>query len=269
MRLNQLAKELEIDRAELLKIMKQVSSTEIHPNEKLPTELVEQLRQQFTSKISPKKGESTEFESPSPVATEIELPATEDISNQEPDLEIKTEDASETPPDEKAEIVAEADQDQDDYEEDQVEVIRAPKLKLEGIKVVGKIELPEPVKKEPDNKENEQESESIKESKPEKRKTKKSAIHSKLKKREPISYQKQLELEETKREKKLERERQKRKELNRKKYESQIAPIAEQSRKKTKKRQIERKQEIQENAKPPVPKNPIKKFWAWLTGVHE
>ena len=34
-------------------------------------------------------------------------------------------------------------------------VIRAPKVKLEGIKVVGKIDLPEPKIKEPENKEDE------------------------------------------------------------------------------------------------------------------
>ncbi|MBL6445562.1 hypothetical protein JMN32_04535 [Fulvivirga sp. 29W222] len=148
-----------------------------------------------------------------------------------------------------------------------VEVIRAKKIKLEGIKVLGKIKLPEPVKKE---KEEVNEKPVIEKKHPKKRsfQDKNGKKPHRKSKREESYEQKQKRQEREALKKKKEREK-KLKEKKKAHYEQQVKPglnkqkpSAKPKKKKTSEAPIEKEEVIHY-------KNPIKKFWAWLNGKYD
>lgn len=155
----------------------------------------------------------------------------------------------------------------------ETEVIRAKKIKLEGIKVLGKIELPEPVKKEKKEEETEAPEKSLAE-----RKTRQPReSRGRDKGRKPYRKQKKAETFEQK-QKRLEREalkkkKEKEKKLKKKKkqyYEQTIK--AEQQKPVTKSKKKKKKtvvEPVQKKKKVVYHKNPIKRLWAWLNGKYD
>lgn len=205
------------------------------------------------------------------VIKQLEVEAEENTENEKA---IDTTD-SETTIEEKQEVelVAdpEADEDKKDEapavleEEEEVEVIRAKKVKLDGIKVVGKIELPEPKPKpEPESKVEEEEKEKIERP----RGRRKYNDRNKRRKKTPLSFEQKQAIEEKKaRREKAEREK-KLREKKKKYFEQNIKPkqkeVAEAVQKKKKKKIEAAQKETSTKRTKITTKNPIKRLWQWF-----
>jgi len=161
-----------------------------------------------------------------------------------------------------------------------VELIRAPKVKLQGVKVVGKIDLPDrPVKTERSvindpGKEQSVEDPNYKRTNKKSNKLPKSRFerginHRKSKKR--LTYQEKLRQEEREKERRKKKQMQQDRERKRKHYQknvqSKIKPLP--AKKKTK--SLPAAPETTNITKTQVPlyKNPLRRFWAWLNGAYD
>lgn len=150
------------------------------------------------------------------------------------------------------------------------EVIRAPKIKLDGPKIVGKIELPEiprkniePEKAEEENIDKTQAEEKDKPSKRPKR-IKKGRQKNYSKGKKPLSYSEKLEKEKREAERIRKKELKEAKKRKRQHYEQMIQgknPQLKTTKKKKKRpaqtRPVEKKVKKEYS-------NPITRFWAWL-----
>lgn len=167
----------------------------------------------------------------------------------------------------------------DDLEGESIEdidLIKVKKVKLEGIKVVGKIELPEkPKMKEVEEQVSDEltESEKIESLKERPKPRGKKFDRNRKKNRQgkshtPLSYEEKLKEEEREKLKKRRRKENEEKRRKKKYYEQNIKPkIAQQSRK-------TREGKPEESKTPPpkgaiVHKNPLKRLWAWLNGEYD
>lgn len=162
--------------------------------------------------------------------------------------------------------------------EDEIEVIRMPKIKLEGVKVVGKIDLPDPVKKLKDenngksiDQKKDMEGISSNKIKNEYKKTDKHSPGQKSKRqnfRRVLSYEEKLKREERRKIQEQQRAKKLKKDQKKKHYlknvQSNITPTA----KKKKNKKFD-DLEIEPIKNRPEYKNPIKKFWAWLNGEYD
>ena len=151
---------------------------------------------------------------------------------------------------------------------DEIEVIRVKKIKLEGVKVVGKIDLPELVKNEKSASETEdgQTKNSIPE---ERRKNKHKRKRRDRKEKQYISYEEQLRREEREHERKKRALAKKRKESKTRYYYDKVQVAAA-----PKKVRLSTTEEISSTETPSVPdkpryRNPIRRFWAWLNGEYD
>lgn len=155
---------------------------------------------------------------------------------------------------------------------EEIDLIKVKKVKLEGIKVVGKIELPEKPKKE----ESEKSDPNAKVEtpvKPKKELRAKRAGHpgkkyqKGRKSRKPLSYEEKLKIEERNKKRQLKQKLKKEKERKKAHYEQTVKAkiVSKSKKKKTKKQslQLAKSQEVV------VYKNPIKRFWAWLNGKYD
>jgi len=168
---------------------------------------------------------------------------------------------------------------QTDQDFEEVEMISMPKIKLEGVKVVGKIELPEPkeksVKKETSKSEDNGDDATISSTpKParlpgkrsDKRESFKNKGHRKI--RKDLSYEEKLKREEQKRLEKRDKEKQLNKEKKKQRYLKNVKPPVTTS---SKKKSNSKKHTIDPKPvkKRPEYKNPLRKFWAWLNGEYD
>lgn len=132
MRLGQLARQLEVPAQHIIEFLKgEGISISEHPNSKFPEEYEKKVLQHFGASISEE------------VAPEPEVPAME--VEEQPEKAIE-----EDPPITKAEPVVGAEPTpiiEEAAAPEEPEVIKAPKIELPGLKVVGKIELPQPKQK--------------------------------------------------------------------------------------------------------------------------
>jgi hypothetical protein len=156
------------------------------------------------------------------------------------------------------------------------EVIRAPKMKLQGVKVVGKIELPEKriktsAHKDPDN--NSGKHPGMKkdaEVTSRNHSSNKKKITGKTRANRSMSYLEKQKKEERKREKEKRERMKKTKERKRNHYQNKvqtkISPT--QSKKKNPSKNI---RNLKKNQPEPAPvyKNPLRRFWAWLNGAYD
>lgn len=158
--------------------------------------------------------------------------------------------------------------------QDEIELIKAKKVKLEGIKIVGKIELPEKPKKEIIETEK-VESETNKVKTTEKPKKNLKSINSKFdrnrkknqrgRNRNPLTYDEKLKKEEREKLKERRQKNKKEKLRKRKYYKENIQSKTNPKPKRKKKKQSA----IQANEKALVHKNPIRILWAWLNGKYD
>lgn len=148
-------------------------------------------------------------------------------------------------------------------EQKEVEVIRVKKIKLSGPKVLGKIELPEPVKKERTIKENQD----ALGPKRERNRYRNRDRWSRGNRRETLEQKRQREAREKAKTKKHEERVKKEKRKKFYKEHIQASPVPRQNKKRIKKAGDKTnpiaKREVAK------PKNPLKRLWLWLNGEYD
>lgn len=166
----------------------------------------------------------------------------------------------------------------DDLEQglsEDIELIKAKKVKLEGIKVIGKIDIPEKVKKvhtsDEESKTNPAENElksetAIREDKQKKKFNTQKRLKAD-KNRKSLTYEERLKLEEREKLRLQKQKARKEKERKKKYYLKNIQPkVAVQPAKKKKK--VFDESHVS-SPKVEVHKNPLRRFWDWLNGVYD
>lgn len=163
-------------------------------------------------------------------------------------------------------------------QEDEIEVIRMPKIKLEGVKVVGKIDLPDPVKKVKDEnkaKQNSQEKDaeeiSSNKFKREYKNADKGSSRQRLNRqnfRKVLSYEEKLKREERRKVQEQQRAKRLKKDLKKQHYLQNVQSTIAQSAKNKRNKKSDL-QELEPIKNLPEYKNPIRKFWAWLNGEYD
>ena len=161
---------------------------------------------------------------------------------------------------------------------DNAELIRMPKIKLQGVKVVGKIDLPEPSIKTADKQDTDQ---MILAERAEAQKTAKKRSFDKgysktrnkgkphhAKKKRELTYEEKIKREEKKRSEEQQKLKKLRKEQKKQHYIRNVQPNVQSSKKRKKAKTIV---EVEEKPKvvEPVHKNPLKRIWAWLNGKYD
>lgn len=156
-----------------------------------------------------------------------------------------------------------------------IEHIKVKKVTLEGIKVVGKIELPEKPKKEKvDESVTEEANKETTDTTSIKPRSKNQNFNRDRKKnrnsksRTPLSYEDKMKEEKREKLKKRRRKENAEKKRKTKFYEENLKP---KTQKGTKKKKQKNPSEIQATAKKEVVihRNPIKRLWAWLNGEYD
>lgn len=150
MRLAQLSRKLKVKPATIIQYIEKTFETEInsHPNSRIPDEYLENIYEAFIKVEIPKE---TEIATPPyPIEDEIIVEKIEIKVNETKEEKNKETELQEVEESEKTE---EAAQDPNESTEESSEetvqlniqdgVIRAPKVEIEGVKVIGKIDLPE------------------------------------------------------------------------------------------------------------------------------
>ena len=262
MRLGQLSRQLEVSSDKIVKVLadnfREVNN---HPNIKITEEELAFLVVHFSPKTS--HTEEASVEATDANETQIEA-LSEEIA---PEI-IEEEALPEFVESLRPQVITL--EEEFNAQKEDLESYKAEKVELEGLKVVGKIELPEPpVKKEKTAPQKEEESEEIKSFDRKPRRNGKRSGNRKPR-LNPIEYQRQKEEKLVK--KKKEQEEKRKKELKKQHYETQVKSKLQQPSKKKKKKPIPNIVQVQPQATPPTPKktgNPIKRFWLWLNGAYD
>lgn len=147
-------------------------------------------------------------------------------------------------------------------------LIKAPKVSLPGLKVVGKIDIPEPVKKEDkietgepsDSQDTLKENTELRTSKP-RQYQRKDGRGQNRNKRRPLTLEEKRERERRNAERKRKSEEKKKKELKKEHYLKQVKGTPSVKPKKTKKEKSVVQKKV---VKGPAPKTVFGKFWRWL-----
>lgn len=257
MRLGQLARNLEVTTTDIVNFLSEQQITvKDHPNVKLDEISEQQVIKAFS-------GATTFNETPPSTAavSEENKPEQEEVISIPTEVNEEPESTQEEPEEpevtmEEEPVNATAKPTTENVQEEEVEVIKAPKIELQGLKVVGKIELPEPKTEE--------------KPKEEKKVTngKKSNGRKKNPKRELTEEEKEKRRIKSKkaRKKREEREKEKQKELEqkrlkKKKKEHYLKKIHKPQPPVSKKEKRIKEQEKQNKH---VPKTLLGKFWKWL-----
>lgn len=258
MRLAQLARKIGITQGEIVEVLtKSGFHTQENGNTKLGEEEIDHLYAHYKidTKTDSDSEDNVEIELDSTSSEEEEegLEQTADIEDipdplQKDDMGVSVEDA--TPDEEEPSELHE--------QESEPEIIRAKKVKLEGIKVVGKIDLPEPVEPK----------ETEETTKEKKRPVKIERRRKERKKgRKKLSYSEKVKKEELKAERDKKQKERLIKQKKKQHYFENVQPkVAAKPRKKTSKKKVQNT--VPKRVKPQY-KNPLRKFWAWLNGEYD
>lgn len=158
-----------------------------------------------------------------------------------------------------------------------VDVIKVKKIKLEGVKVVGKIDLPEPkpkVKEEDTPEElKEDDGKKVEEKKAkglygdylDKRKGRHRGKQ--RRKRPALSYKEKQDLEDKKYKREREKQIQKEKERKKEHYQEKVKPVQIESKPKKKRKSLSETQKKQEGKS--RKKGLVGRFWSWLNGEYD
>lgn len=237
MRLGQLARKLTIRQSDIIDFLTQRNiPIDENSNTRLEDEYVMLVMKHYAPAQEEEVREALAIEKTDPEPIKVQ----EDIQSIESDLES----TSESLPD----------------------IIRVPRIELSGLKVVGKIELPEPKKKEPESSSTEPTTEEVE---PERKKTiDRKTTHHKKPRREhsqgsnPIAQQREREAREAAEKRRLEAEREK--EKRKQHYHTKVKSIR--APKSVKPAKVELPPQPR-----PVEKQPttlLGRFWRWLRYDH-
>lgn len=292
MRLGQLSRKIAVKPAEIVSFLKETYKIEMssHPNSKVNDEYIDPIITHFKTddvtdlEVQEESTSQDEIDKTAEKVDQINAAVSVEEKNEidAPIAEvskISTEQENETENDPTKEEDITEEKSEAFYEEEAdlnlVDgIIKAPKVEVEGIKVVGKIELPEKPKDEPEESETENQDEVSEEDestaknevKQYKEPTpKKKRSQQRKGKRKTITYEEQKEREQLIYEKKREAAEKKRKEQKRLNYEKlmqQKAAKANVSSKKKTKKKLQNKTTTETNK--PEPKTLWGKFLRWL-----
>ena len=266
MRLAQLARKFDIPKKDILDFLSSKGvSIESHGNTKVDEEHIKLVEQKYGNRL-PKEG-----------VIEGQVDTKKEKKNEREDTSISSskapvveEEPKETPIDEEESPADSKEFTEENTQEKPIEVIRPKKVKLQGIKVVGKIDLPEPPKKQ----EEKDSTEPVSEEKIAPKKQTHKKINRKPKDRKTKKPRRELSYEEKQKREERDRlraERKKKKELKEKKrkyYEKKVKAQKPSVSKKIKKK--EKEMPAKKRQKQVVKhKNPLKRFWAWLNGEYD
>lgn len=259
MRLAQLARKLDIPKNEIIKFLSSKDiSIETHGNTKVEDPHVKLIEKHFVQQEAEKENEPETSSKKIDAAIEKSLSYDEQLSEKDENSGLEGAKETETKP-------------LSEVQDKTVEVIRPKKVKLQGIKVLGKIDLPEPIEKDKEEKE-----EGAAQQKPEEEVAPKKHIRKESRKtykkrdrkpRQELSFEEKQKREEQKR---VRQEKKRKKEIKEKKkryYEEKIASKVSPSNKFKKKK---KKETLKTDEKPVVKhKNIFRRFWAWLNGEYD
>lgn len=298
MRLGQLARKLDVSTADIITFLQTKGiEKKDHPNVKLDEDMERDVIAHFeipgdqpseaptplpetsdttedvadtaedtkSSDITPEEKPEPEDEPLTADAPTVQGP---DATSQEPSTPVAEEEPLAETTEEKDEDSAGVENEENPYEG--VDIIKAPKVELPGLKVVGKIDLPEPKPKEEAPEEAEEQPKEAEEETPKVR----YAYHDRRNSRKRLTPEereaRRLKNQKAK-EKRMAREAEKRKEreLKRQKakkaehYKKKLEQKAVSPKIKTQKATAPKKRKKQE-PKQPKPKTLLGKFWRWL-----
>ncbi|MEM9298289.1 MAG: hypothetical protein AAGA64_07850 [Bacteroidota bacterium] len=176
-----------------------------------------------------------------------------------PEAELIEDEAVESEPDEVAkevEEMLEKEPIENEESNEKVEVIRVKKVKLDGPKVLGKIDLPEPVAKPEPKKKEEKHSRGVKGGR--RKSSRRSLTPEQIRLKERREKEQQRKKEERKKKK------------NRVKYyQENIQPKPDPVKKPKKKKNTLNKAQVSTHKKLEKHSNPVKRLWAWLNGEYD
>jgi hypothetical protein len=243
MRLGQLARKLSLRPSQLVDFL---ASNNIQTEEGSNTRLTDEHAKMIVLHFAPGSLE------------EIMKPVTEDVPQSEPEHVMEEPLLAE--PEQRTEEPVAVPEHKPEPGESEPEVIRVQKIELSGLKVLGKIDLPEPKKKEPKP---EGDARGDGQQKPEKN----NPVKSKHPRRErdqrwrnPLDVQRQREAREIEERKKAELEREK--EKRRHHYQNKVKQVKQPKRSRPAKETITEKKPVDTR---PVPKTWLGKFLRWWT----
>ncbi|SFT55326.1 hypothetical protein SAMN05216474_1278 [Lishizhenia tianjinensis] len=284
MRLGQLARRLSIKTDKIVKFLEETKDTKIgeHPNTKIPDEFVDDVINHFKPEpikemvaalneipeeslqenlveenLEPKEEQEIEVENKAPL---------EIIAEQEEPLNDTSDESAENPHSENTTPTENNPEEESPLEEEELNivdgVIKAPKQELGGVKVIGKIDLPEPKVETPEEAISSEEtptterSEEVEVTKV-KKQVKRKTPEQKRKQQQERRRKQELAEQKAKEERKKEIEQQKRKEHYLKQLEEQKAKAPAKKKKKA-------KSQPKKKVKQEAPKGIWKKFLYWL-----
>jgi len=263
MRLSQLARELEISPSELIIFFKKNDINHYTSyNNKVSLKDHDLAYEHYKTKVVEKKEENNGIVKMKP--DQEKLSDKDIIEPGEKDLKIKP-------------ITQEKNEDNFKDNHDDVEVIRMPKIKLEGVKVVGKIELPEPSTKTHKKQESDQTSstEKARTQKPTRKKQYDNSYGRRNLRKKPrrtnkkeLSYEEKLKREEKKRIIEQQKIKKLKKEQKKQHYIKNVQSNVPFSKPKKKSKISPESEELPRKHKPEY-KNPFRKIWAWLNGEYD
>ena len=270
MRLGQLARKCDVSVQDLIAYIEEhhPGSDDLHPNARLDDETELSVVQHFKPQIEEEAIEASieeiiEPDLPDPIETEVEKE--EEILVEEPKIEEAAPEDVGLNPIPEEEIVEEAietdrllellESEESSVDLEKITLIKAPKKELEGLKVVGKIELAEP--KKPEVKDDEL--------KPRKGDQNRRPLLSEeeREKRRLRAKQKKEQFEARQEKREREREERRKKALKEAHYQQKL----QQAKTKLPKRKDKSQKEISEQEAPeqrPAPTSVFGKFWRWL-----
>lgn len=277
MRLGQLARRHDIPVQEIVDFLKEETGEKFHPNAKLYDAIETQIFKHFDLyPDDPVLEQKSEIEEP-PAITELEEPV--NIETPEDDIasvegELETAESDEDPSKPEAEPTIEAPRHKEDEviqtdrliemlesEEDtgdleRVKLIKAPKKELPGLKVLGKVDLPEPKKKPEGKTEKEVNQHRKKRSRPQ--------LTEEEKEKRRLRAKRKKEAYEARQEKRRkEEEARELKELKAKHYEQKLKKTQTSRQNKKVKTQPEKPATQQKKIKQ-EPKTWLGKWWRWM-----
>lgn len=250
MRLGQLARKLSLRPSQLVDFL---ASNNIQTEEGSNTRLADEHTQLIVQHFAPESLE--EIMKP---AGEVSQPTAALPIREEPELIIEPELTKSEQKIEESIVVSE---DKPAEDQSESEVIRVQKIELSGLKVLGKIDLPEPKKKEPKP---EEEISGEAQPKPERRNLSKSK-HPRRERdqrnwRNPLEAQREREAREIEERRKAELEREKEKRKHH--YQNKVKQVKQPKRAKPVKETVGTKKPVDTR---PVPKTWLGKFVRWWT----
>jgi len=263
MRLGQLARKFEVSPKEIISYLKETGSTQdtLHHNSKLNEQTETLLAKHFNyvEQLSEDASEEIEQKLTKPEVVELEQSIEATQNELDPPLpEAKLKDLQKKDEVVKEEVVIETDRllellesEESSVDLSKITLIKAPKKQLTGLKVVGKIELPEPKNK------------TVKKSELRSGHQRRQLSEEELEKRRLKAKKKKEEYQVRQEKRRKEKEKKQRKALNEARYQQKMQ--------RTKYNQLKHKDKTQgpqssseEKEQRPKPKTLLGKFWRWM-----